>query len=62
MFERSDLRISAHFVSFCILCIQLVVIAIIMIDSSTIRKLLVGVEVQSPYIIERNTTVSNKLI
>ena len=54
MFEHSDLWISIHFVSFCILCNHPVV-AVIMIDNSITRKSLVGVEVQSPYIIERHS-------
>ena len=46
MFVHCDWQISIHF------CGQLVV-AIIMIDSSKTHKPLVGVEVQSLYVIER---------
>ena len=52
MFVHCDWQISIHFVGFCIFCGQLVVV-VIMFDSSKTRKLLVGVEVQSPYVIER---------
>ena len=38
---------------FLYFCGQLVIVAIIMIDSSKTRKLLAGVDVQSPYVIER---------
>ena len=45
-------QISIHLVGFCIFCGQLVV-AVIMIDGNKTCKLLVIVEVQSPYVVER---------
>ena len=50
-------QVSIHLVGFCIFCGQLVV-AVIMIDGSKTCKLLVIVEVQSPYVIERHSNTS----
>ena len=54
MFVRCDRLISIHFVGFCIFRGQ-VVVFIIMIDGSKIHKSLAGIEVQSPYVIERRS-------
>ena len=51
MFMSYDWWILIHFVSFFIFCGQSVV-AVIMIDGSKTRKLLLEVEVPSPYVIE----------
>ena len=51
-----DWRRSIHFVGFCIFCGQSVV-AIIMIDGSKTRTWLVGVKVQSLYVIERHRNI-----
>ena len=56
MFVRCDWRISIHFVGFCIFCGRSFV-AVIMIDGSKIHKSLAGVEVQSPYVIERRSKI-----
>ena len=52
IFVHCDWQILIHFVGFCIFR-SLPVFAIIMIDNSKTCKLLVGVEVQRPYVIER---------
>ena len=54
MFVRCDWWILIHFVGFCIFCGHLVV-ALIMIGSSKKCKSLVGVEVLSPYVIEKRS-------
>ena len=61
IFVHCDWWISIQFVGFCIFVVCRFTVPVIIIDGSKTHNLLVGVEVQSPYVIERRSNKQNVL-